>query len=150
MEYEIDLDPARLDIARVHQLLTATYWSPGIRREVTEEAIRNSLNVAAYEVGTGTVVGFARVVTDYATFAWLCDVIVEEEHRGRGIATAMLKALEAHPRLQTLRRWFLATRDAQPLYERLGWEHVSPGRVMQKRMPPEAWSDTPDQFEWRR
>lgn len=143
MDYEIDLDPARLDMDRLHRMLASTYWSPGIRREIVEEAVRNSLNAGAY-APDGTLVGFARVVSDYATFAWLCDVVVDEEHRGRGVATRLLQTLESHPRLQTLRRWTLATRDAQPLYESLGWTIMPPGRAMHKRLPAESWSDTPE------
>jgi GNAT superfamily N-acetyltransferase len=124
----------------VHPALAASYWSPGIRREVVEHAIRNSLVIAAYERATGRQVAFARVVTDYATFAWLCDVFVDEAHRGRGIAKRMLSALIDDPRLQTLRRWCLATKDAHELYRPFGFTPVPAERWMEKRLPAAAWS----------
>lgn len=83
--------------------------------------------------------GFARVVTDRSTFAWLCDVIVEERWRGQGLARRMLDELERHPALQTVRRWCLATRDAHGLYEGLGYRLVPPERWMEKQGPKERW-----------
>lgn len=138
--YELSLDPARIQIESVHAALAASYWSPGVRRDVLVEAIRNSLVVGAYETASGRQVGFARVVTDRATFAWLCDVYVDEAHRGAGIAKQMVERLLEDPRLQTLRRWALATRDAHGLYARFGFEPVPAERWMEKRLPPRAWS----------
>jgi GNAT superfamily N-acetyltransferase len=138
--YDLSLDPARVQLDVVHPALAASYWSPGIRREVVEAAIRGSLVIGAYEKASGRQVAFARVVTDYATFAWLCDVFVDEAHRGRGIAKRMLATLIDEPRLQTLRRWCLATKDAHELYRPFGFDPVPAERWMEKRLTMGAWS----------
>jgi GNAT superfamily N-acetyltransferase len=140
--YDISLDVHRVQIDAVHAALAASYWSPGIRREVLVSAIQNSLVAGAYEHSTGRQVGFARAVTDHATFAWLCDVYVDEPHRGAGVAKRMVGALLEHPGLRTLRRWCLATRDAHGLYEPFGFEPVPADRWMEKRSPQSAWSST--------
>src|SRR5690349_25046692 len=90
--YEISTAQARLDIDAIHAYLTRSYWSPGIPREIVERAARNSLCFGLYETSSGAQVGFTRVVTDNATFAYLCDVYVLEEHRGRGLGKAMMRA----------------------------------------------------------
>ena len=117
MPITVTLDPARQDLDAIHGMLAATYWSPNNRREVVVEALRNSITAVAIDDATGATVGLARVVTDRATFAWLCDVCVKESWRGQGITHRMLEALERHPDLQTLRRCGLATRDAHGLYD---------------------------------
>jgi N-acetylglutamate synthase-like GNAT family acetyltransferase len=139
MPVTISLDPARHDLDAIHRILAATYWSPDIRREVVAEALRNSITVVAIDDATGTTVGLARVVTDRATFAWLCDVCVEGPWRGQGISRRMLEALERHPDLQTLRRWCLATRDAHGLNEKFGYRPVPADRWMEKPCPKERW-----------
>jgi GNAT superfamily N-acetyltransferase len=135
----ISLDPARQDLDAIHGTLAGTYWSPNIRREVVAEALRNSITAVALDDATGATVGLARVVTDRATFAWLCDVCVQEGRRGQGISRRMLEALERHPDLQTVRRWCLATRDAHGLYEKFGYLPVPAGRWMEKPCPKERW-----------
>lgn len=139
--YTITLDPARQDLDAIHRVLAGTYWSPSIRREVVAEAFRNSIVALAIDESSGATVGFARVVTDRATFAWLCDVFVLEEHRGQGLSRRMLEELERHPSLQTLRRWCLATRDAHGLYERFGYRPVPGDRWMEKQCPRDRWQD---------
>lgn len=104
---------------RLHGWLAAAYWSPGIPRHVFDKAIDNSLCFAALR--DGELVGFARVITDRATFAWLCDVFVAEEARGAGVGKRLMDAVVAHPDLQGLRRFMLATRDAHGLYQRYGF-----------------------------
>jgi GNAT superfamily N-acetyltransferase len=135
----ISLDPACQDLDAIHGMLAATYWSPNIRREVVAEALCNSITAVAIDDATGPTVGLARVVTDRATFAWLCDVCVREGWRGQGIARRMLEALERHPDLQTLRRWCLATRDAHGLYEQFGYRPVPADRWMEKPCPAQRW-----------
>jgi GNAT superfamily N-acetyltransferase len=131
---EISTDPARLDIDVIHGFLRTSYWSPGIPREIIERAIGGSLCFGAY--ADGRQVAFARVVTDRATFAWVCDVFVVESHRHRGIADALMSAVMAHPDLQGLRRWTLGTRDAHALYRRHGFGPVDdPSRSMEIRQP---------------
>jgi GNAT superfamily N-acetyltransferase len=133
----------------VHRELAGSYWSPSIRREIVVAAIANSIVVGAFDRTTGDQVGFARIVTDRATFAWICDVVVVREHRGRGLTTAMLEILLADPRLATLRRWCLATKDAHALYEKFGFEPVPAERWMERRIrraPGRARSNLADAF----
>ena len=119
-EYEIDDDPTRPNFARVHQWLTNSYWSPGIARERVERAAAgSSLVIGAYLYGEQ--VGYLRVVSDRATFAWVADVFVDPPHRGRGVATAMLQFAIEHPAHQGFRRWTLATRDAHEVYAKVGF-----------------------------
>jgi GNAT superfamily N-acetyltransferase len=130
-EYEISTDPARLDVERVHRFLsTEAYWSPGVERAVVERSIEHSLAFGVYAPG-GEQVGFARVVTDRATFAWLADVYIEAEHRGRSLGKRLVETILAHPELQGLRRWLLGTADAHGLYRQYGFVLVeNDGRFM--------------------
>lgn len=128
--YELTLDPERFDVAAAHAYLTRSYWSPGIDLETVERALRGSLVVAI--LYNEAQVAMARVVTDRATFAYLADVYVLEEHRGKGLSHAMLSALHEHPDLQGLRRWLLFTEDAHGLYEKHGWSRLAnPQRGME-------------------
>ncbi len=118
-EYSISSDRERLDLNVVHDFLAASYWSPGLPREVLQRAIEGSVCFGVYH--QGKQVGFARVVTDKATFAYLCDVFVLDSHRGRGLGRWLMEAVVAHPDLQGLRRMVLVTRDAHGLYEKFGF-----------------------------
>jgi GNAT superfamily N-acetyltransferase len=122
--YEISGEPCRLDIDAIHAYLVRSYWSPGIPRDIVERAVRNSLCFGVYQRATGAQAGFTRVVTDHATFAYLCDVYVLEEHRGHGLGKAMMHAALAHPALSGARRVMLATRDAHGLYRQHGFADV--------------------------
>jgi GNAT superfamily N-acetyltransferase len=130
--YEISADPARLDVPRIHQWLsTDAYWALGRPLEKMEAAIAGSLNFGAYHSGTGEQHAYARVVTDRATFAWLCDVYVAPAARGQGVATRLLTAAREHLAPFGLRRILLATDDAHPLYAKLGFEPLThPGKWM--------------------
>jgi GNAT superfamily N-acetyltransferase len=119
--YEISTDRARLDLRAIHAYLVRSYWSPGIPFEVVERAANNSLCFGVHEKSSGAQVAFTRVVTDYATFAYLCDVYVLEEHRGRGLSKLMMREAMAHPALAGARRVMLATRDAHGLYRQSGF-----------------------------
>lgn len=131
---EITTDPRRFDVAAIHRFLAGSYWSPNIPRALVERAIENSLCFAAL-LG-GEQVGFARVVTDRATFAYLADVFVLPEHRGRGHARRLMDAVAAHPELQGLRRFMLVTRDAHGLYAKYGFQPVAaPERIMERARP---------------
>jgi len=122
----------QLDV--IHGYLSQSYWAEGIPRAIVEKAVANSLCVGAFD--KGAQVGFARLITDRATFAYLADVFVLEDHRGKGIARMMLEALDAHPELQGIRRWALFTRDMQPLYAKHGWEaYPHPERLMVRDIP---------------
>lgn len=118
--YVVSTDPARLDIDRIHRFLAGAYWSPGIPRAIVEGAIRNSLPFGLY-AASGAQAGFARAITDRATYAYLADVYVEMPHRGRGLGRFLVACVLGHPDLQGLRRWALATSDAHGLYERFGF-----------------------------
>jgi GNAT superfamily N-acetyltransferase len=128
--FTISDDPARLDRDAIQRFLAASYWAKGIPRDVVDRSIDGSLPFGVYE-GAG-LVGFARVITDYATYAYVADVFVLESHRGRGLALWLMQTIRAHPRLQGIRRWNLVTRDAQPLYRKVGFREVeNPSRWME-------------------
>lgn len=130
----VDTDPERLDVPLIHRFLADSYWARGIPREVVERSIRGSFCFGLYE--GRRQIGFARVVTDRATFAYLADVFVVASHRGRGLAKKLLAAIFAHPDLQGLRRWILATRDAHALYEGFGFRPLAdPERFMELHDP---------------
>ena len=126
----VSSDPRRLDVGVVHGFLTQSYWSPGIPRHVVERAIANSICFGAFD--GDQQVGFARVVSDRATYAYVCDVFVLPAHRGRGVSKLIMAAIMAHPELQGLRRWTLFTRDAHALYRRFGFGDARyPDRLME-------------------
>ena len=129
-EYEISTDRARLDVDAIHRFLsTEAYWSPGVAREVVERSIENSLCFGVYR--GEEQVGFARVVTDRATFAWLADVYIESGHRGDGLGKRLIGAILEHPELQGIRRWMLGTADAHELYRPFGFSELNAvGRFM--------------------
>jgi GNAT superfamily N-acetyltransferase len=118
--YEVSTDPARLDVDAIHGFLVTAYWCAGIPRETVVRAIAGSIPFGLY-APDGAQGGFARVVTDRATFAYLGDVFVLEEHRGRGLGVWLVDRIVAHPDLQGLRRFHLATADAHGLYARFGF-----------------------------
>jgi len=119
--YEIDTDRNRVDVDAVHRFLSEdSYWSPGVPRDVVERSLRWSLCFGLY-AADGALAGFARAVTDRAVFAYLADVFVLPEHRGRGLGVWLMETMLAHPDLQGLRRVFLVTADAHGLYERFGF-----------------------------
>jgi GNAT superfamily N-acetyltransferase len=134
--YEVSDDPARLDLPRIAAFLREAYWSTGVPPEVVERSIEHSLPFGLYAPG-GAQAGFARVTSDRAVFAYLCDVFVLPEHRGRGLGVWLVECVLAHPELQGLRRWYLATADAHELYRRFGFrEAAEPGRHMYLDRPP--------------
>ena len=126
----ISTDPARLDRGVIHRFLADSYWARGIPRAVVDRSIDHSLPFGLFEANRQ--VGFARVITDYATFAYLADVFVLESHRGRGLARWLTEVILSHPDLQGLRRWVLATRDAHALYRKVGFrDPEDPSRYME-------------------
>ena len=140
--YEISTDPARLDVAAMHAYLTRSYWSAGISFETVERAARHSLCFGLYERATGAQVGLTRVVTDHATFAYLCDVYVLEEHRGRGLGKRLIEAVMANPALTSARRAMLGTRDAHGLYARHGFRAPPANGVLMEILRPDIYRDT--------
>jgi len=127
----ISTDKSQLDLALIHGFLRTTYWSKGIPLDVVQRAIDGSLCFGGYVDGAGQV-AFARVITDSATFAYLADVFVLPEHRGKGYSKQLMEAIMAHPQLQGLRRFMLATFDAHGLYAQHGFSVVErPERMME-------------------
>jgi GNAT superfamily N-acetyltransferase len=122
-EYEVSTDRARLDLETIHRFLSnEAYWSPGVARQVVERSVERSMCFGVYR--GDEQVGFARVVTDGATFAWLADVFIVSGHRGRGLGKRLVAAVLQHPDLQGLRRWMLGTADAHELYRRFGFSEL--------------------------
>jgi GNAT superfamily N-acetyltransferase len=133
--YLISTHRARLDLNAIHGFLASCYWAKGIPREVVARSIEHSLCFGIYE-GGGAQVGFARVVSDFATVAYLGDVFVLESHRGRGLSKWLMQCVMEHPALQNLRRWILLTRDAHALYSKFGFTPVkAPERYMELHQP---------------
>ena len=133
--YEIDDDPARLDLDVVHGFVTESYWAGGVPRDVVARSVANSLNLGLYR--GESQVGFTRAVTDRATFAWVCDVFVLPGHRGRGLGHWMIETLRAHPDLAGLRRFMLATADAHQVYAGCGFTSLAdPDCYMEIRQSP--------------
>lgn len=145
-DYTISTDPARLNIDVIYSFLRTSYWAgPHLPRDIVERSIANSLTFGVYKLpsplgegpGEGSQAGFARVITDYATFAYVADVFILQEHRGHGLGVWLMECIAAHPQLQDLRRWMLGTRDAHTLYEKTGWTRIAPDdtRWMEKADP---------------
>lgn len=127
--------PSETDMDVIHAVLKETYWSPGIPRDVAARACANSMCAIARD-DAGKLIGFARLVTDKATFAWLCDVIVLPGKQGKGLGRALVRAFQEHPELQGLRRWLLATKDAHGVYAPFGFAPLAaPDRYMEIRNP---------------
>jgi N-acetylglutamate synthase-like GNAT family acetyltransferase len=127
--------PSETDIDAIHAVLRETYWSPGIPRDVVARACTNSMCAIARD-NTGKLIGFARLVTDKATFAWLCDVIVLPGKQGKGVGRALVQLFQRHPELQGMRRWLLGTKDAHGVYAPLGFTPVeAPERLMHIKNP---------------
>jgi GNAT superfamily N-acetyltransferase len=147
--YVISTDRARLDLNVIHDFLTnSSYWAVGRKLETVQRSIEHSLSFGLYD--NQRQIGFARVVTDYATFAWLADVFVLEEARGKGLGTWLVEVILSHPELQGFRRWTLATKDAHEIYRKFGFSELKrPERWMERRDPdtqetPDYWADEPN------
>ncbi len=132
-EYEISTDRKRLDLAMIHDFLAnRSYWAAGIPFPVMKKSIENALCFGIYH--QGKQVGFARVVTDYATTAYVGDVFIIEPYRGRGLGKRLVKAVIDHPELEGLRLWFLGTKDAHELYRKYGFKKVAETTLMERLM----------------
>jgi GNAT superfamily N-acetyltransferase len=135
--YEIDTDMARLDRALIHRFLARSHWAKGIPRDVLDRAIEHSLAFGLYR--DGRQIGFARVVTDRATVAYLADVFVLSPQRGKGLGRWLIETILGHPELQALRRWLLGTRYAHELYRRCGFREPPPPFAFMERLDGEAY-----------
>ena len=118
----VSTDKSKLDIKLIHNFLRRSYWAKDISLKTVEDSINNSLCLGVYQ--EDRQVGFARVITDYATFAFLADVFIVENYRDRGLAGLLLEFISNHPKLQNLRRWMLATKDAHGLYNKFGFKKL--------------------------
>jgi N-acetylglutamate synthase-like GNAT family acetyltransferase len=142
-DYLVSTDPARIDVAALHQFLNKSYWAAGISLSTVRRSLQNSLCFGVYK-GL-EMIGFARVISDYATFAYLADVFILPNQRGQGLSAWLIECITAHPDLQGLRRWCLVTRDAHGLYRRFGFTELkSPERWME-RHAPDVYAKTPPQ-----
>lgn len=130
-QYIISCDPARLDLNVVHQFLRNSYWAQNISQDVLERSIEHSLCFGVYH--EQSQVGFARVITDRATFAYLADVFIIEEYRGRGLGKWLVESILSHQMLSGLRRWILVTRDAHDLYRRCGFKDLKKPELFMER-----------------
>jgi N-acetylglutamate synthase-like GNAT family acetyltransferase len=134
ISYEISTDSQRFDVALIHEFLRASYWAGGRSRKVVEKSIRHSLCFGVFV--KSRQVGFARVITDRATFAYIADVFVVPDERNRGVGQALLRAIFRHPDLKSLKRWLLATRDAHAFYAKFGFKPLEfTERYMNLRKP---------------
>lgn len=134
---EITCDMAHVDTELVTEFLTSSYWAKGISREIVERSLRGSICFSLLD--DGRQVGFARVVSDRATFAFLADVFILPDYRGRGLARWLLESVVSHPELQGLRRWMLGTADAHGLYEKFGFEPLKRPEIFMERHDPEIY-----------
>ncbi len=148
-DYTINTDDELLDLRVIHDFIAnQSYWGQGRKIETVKRALDNSLNFGVYR--DARLVGFARVVTDFATFAWIADVFVLDVHRGQGLAKWLMESILSHPELQQFRRWVLATKDAHQLYRQFGFNELKrPERWMERPDPnmqeaPDYWRDEPD------
>jgi len=137
MKYYISTDNFKLDRKRIHKFITNSYWAKGIPYDTFCRSLENSLNFGVFH--NNDQVGYARVVTDYATFAYLGDVYIEESHRGNRLSTMLLETIFKHSRLQGLRRWMLATLDAHGLYEKFGFKELSNPKVLMEKYFPDIY-----------
>ena len=148
-EYTISTNDTLLDLPIIHNFISNhSYWGQGRKLETVQRALDNSLNFGLYK--SNHQIGFARVVTDFATFAWVADVFILEGHRGQGLARWLMESILSHPELQQFRRWVLATKDAHELYRKFGFRELKrPERWMERPDPqmqeaPDYWQDAAD------
>jgi GNAT superfamily N-acetyltransferase len=135
----ISTDRSKLDLDVIHEFLARSYWATGIPRATVVRAIENSLCFGVYD--GGDQVGFARVISDFATYAYVADVFILEPYRERGLGKELMASIMAHPDLQGLRRWSLGTRDAHGLYAQFGFKPVgNPSPIMMEIVDPEIYS----------
>src|SRR4051794_30369270 len=132
--YTVSSDPARLDLDAIHAYLARSYWATGIPRQTVVRSLEGSTGYGLF-APDGSQIGFARVITDWTTFAYFCDVYVLEAHRGRGLGVWLMEVVLAQPELQGIRRLSLTTRDAHGLYEKFGFSRTEFGRFMDKTIP---------------
>jgi len=122
--FTISTDPSRLDVDAITDMLARAYWAQGRTHEMIARYLQFSLTFGLYD--GSRQIGLARVISDYTTFAWLCDVFIHEDYRGQGLGKWLMETVHGHPELQGVRRWMLATKDAHDLYKQFGWIPLEP------------------------
>lgn len=137
-DYVISTAPSRLQIQVIHDFLRESYWAKGIPLAIVQRSIANSLCFGVYK--QEQQIGFARIISDYTTFAYLADVFILEPFRGQGLSRWLMEMIVSHPQLQGLRRWMLATRDAHELYRKFGFENIRSPEVLMERLVPDIYS----------
>ena len=142
-DFRVSTDQNRIDLGLVHSELTRSYWSEGIPFHIVKKSIQNSLCFGLYQISTGRQVGFARVVSDFSTFAYLGDVFVVSEFKGLGLSKFMMNCIVTHPELQGLRRFCLGTRDAHGLYEKYEFEVIKEPRNWMEIKRPDIYKQKP-------
>ena len=136
--YTISSDASRLDVELIHRFLTTSYWASGIPIDIVRRSIEHSLSFGLYD--GGGQIGFARVITDRATFAYLADGFVLESHRGLGLGKWLVETIVAHPELQGLKRWMLVTRDAHELYRLVGFTELKRPETYMEMLFPDVYA----------
>jgi len=139
-EFTVSTDRQRLDLDVIHGYLAECYWAKGISRDLVARSIENSLCFGVYS--EGKQIGFARVISDFATYAYIADVFVLETFRGRGLGKWLMQCIMQHPDLQGLRRWSLVTRDAHDLYSQLGFEPLKKPQNYMELHHPDVYQQT--------
>ena len=137
-EFSVTCDPRKQDLDVIHGFLTQTYWAKGISKETVRKSIESSLCFALLH--KDEQIGFARVISDRATIAYLGDVFVLESYRGRGLSKWLMECVSAHPDLQSLRRWMLATSDAHGLYQQFGFKPLAKPNVFMEKHDPDVYT----------
>lgn len=135
--FSVSTDPGTFDLDVIHGYLARSYWSPQIPRDIVARAISNSLCFGLFR--DAAQIGFARIISDRATFAYLADVFVLEEWRGQGLSKFMMECISSHPDLQGLRRWMLSTADAQGLYAQFGFRPISTAERLMEIVDPDLY-----------
>ena len=140
--FTVSTDKAKLDLSAIHAYLSRSYWAEGISLEIVRRSVENSLCFGLYD--DSSQIGLARVISDYATYAYVCDVYVLEAYRGQGLGKWLMHCVMAHPDLQGLRRWSLATRDAHGLYEQAGFTALSNPQGYMEIRHSDLYREPPD------
>ena|SRR3990167_269908 len=138
--YKISASKNEMDIDAIHNFIGRSYWAEGIQKDTLSKAVNNSLCFGVFTT-SGEQIGFARMITDSATFAYLADVYILEVHRGKGLSKRLMQEIMAHPDLQGLRRINLATRDAHGLYEKFGFKPLSSPEKVMEILKPDVYKD---------
>ena len=137
--YEISSDKNLMDIDAIHAYLSRSYWAENIPYDIVKKALENSLCFGVFY--NSSQVGFARLITDFTTFAYLADVYILEDHRGKGLSKKLMATIVAHPQLQGLRRMVLATADAHGLYEKFGFKGLANAQTFMEIWDPDVYKN---------